>query len=241
MHIIDPSSADEALSEVKAGQRVWLRLSADATRAHTPSLKLRLLADCHPDVRAAIGAKANSTRNTAASSSCKPKGITCTLKGPAVEEELSRHTNDAPQSDQSAGSNTIHSAPLAAPHFVDPARSLSQSVHMTHGAAHVDELTVDGSSGSGGVGRRQRPAAMPRSRKTPVVCIADAIACGLSEAMQSADSAAAGLHEAAAAAPHLMETSWLPLCSPTVLPEVSSSVAAQVRESRHRSHFLWMC
>lgn len=232
MRIVDPSSADGALSEVKAGQRVWLRLSADATRAHTPSLKLRLLADRHPDVRAAIAAKASSTCDTAASSSRNPKGIlkgiTCTSEDVAMEETLSRHTNAANQlSSQSGAGNTISSAPLAASHTVDSAHSTPRGVHGTQGAAHVDCLPVKASSGGGGVGRLRRPAALPRSHKTPVVCVADAIARGLAEALRSAHSAA-GPHEAAAAAPQLVESSCLPPYPPAVLPEVSPTVAAQV-------------
>jgi hypothetical protein len=49
---------DRVLLDVRAPQRVWLRLSADASRAHGPALRLQLLADAHPAAVAAAAKEA---------------------------------------------------------------------------------------------------------------------------------------------------------------------------------------
>ncbi len=69
------------LAAVAAGQRVWVRLSADASRAHGPALLMRLLADCHPDALAAGAAAPTATQQpTDASAQLAPEA-----GGPAPE------------------------------------------------------------------------------------------------------------------------------------------------------------
>ena len=52
-------------------QRVWVRLSADGSRVHGPTLRMRLLADDHPEARAA--AREEAAEAAAAGSSSKPQ------------------------------------------------------------------------------------------------------------------------------------------------------------------------
>jgi hypothetical protein len=50
--IVD-SASKQVIGTFRPGQRVWVRLSADGSRAHGPRMRMRLLADQHPEAVAA--------------------------------------------------------------------------------------------------------------------------------------------------------------------------------------------
>ena len=71
---MDPAAnAGAPLAAVAAGQRVWVRLSADASRAHGPALLMRLLDDRHPDALAAGAADPSAAQQPTAACAQPPQ------------------------------------------------------------------------------------------------------------------------------------------------------------------------
>ena len=65
------SSSGRQLASYRPMQRVWVRLSADGSRVHGPTLRMRLLADGHPEAQAA--ARGEAAEAAAAGASSKPQ------------------------------------------------------------------------------------------------------------------------------------------------------------------------
>lgn len=65
------SSSGRQLAAFRPMQRVWVRLSADGSRAHGPTLRMRLLADSHPEAQAA--AQKEAAEAAAAGTSSQPQ------------------------------------------------------------------------------------------------------------------------------------------------------------------------
>ncbi|KAK9809126.1 hypothetical protein WJX72_009740 [[Myrmecia] bisecta] len=62
----------QQVAVLRTNQRVWVELGADGSRAHGPSLRLRLLANSHPAVQQAQAARAEGLRLDGQGTSSKP-------------------------------------------------------------------------------------------------------------------------------------------------------------------------
>lgn len=66
--VVDVAGGGAPLATYRPMQRVWVQLSADGSRAHGPRLRLRLLADTHPEAQAAAAKEAAQAAAEAAGS-----------------------------------------------------------------------------------------------------------------------------------------------------------------------------
>lgn len=156
---MDPAggAAAQPLAEVAVGQRVWVRLSADASRAHGPALLMRLLADSHPDAAAAASVAATGSALTcdasAAVSAMAPRSSasdrrTGTASAGAPSGTTVATAADGEGSEDDHGLDELFArSPAPQPKLQPKApASASRGVHDTHSAA--DAALPGASSGT---------------------------------------------------------------------------------------------
>ena len=253
---MDPAAnAGAPLAAVATGQRVWVRLSADASRPHGPALLMRLLADCHPDALAAGTAAPTTTQQpTAACAQPLPEAGGMAAKSPGVASCAAGSAGEAghrleqPAAHADAKQQQAPPPPIPLPAPADPGgrRVAHPTVSATPATAssplraqHTSMRRSERDSGAAcTVSRRQQQQQQQVTVKTKLPAkssIAQALAQALGQAMLSGatPSGLQEVDESGSGAPSperlCMRTRLLPRHAPRCSP---AATAALVRFCR---------